>query len=315
MNRILLATDFSEPAARAAQLAEAMARRTGHHLVLLHVAAAPTDRPLELAADARAFEAALRERARDELAALASGMRARDLLVEERLEVGDPAEVIAAVAREVNAGLVVLGNHGRRALARLVLGSVARGTLSLTDRPVLVARADCTGEALVEWASGRRALRVVVGVDRSPGSAAALAWVGWLRGVGRVDVRVVHAYNTVLETLRLGLRPAAEVTGDLSSTLERELRTLVGSLPGEGLVSLVLRDDDDRRAAEVLAREASQSEADLLVVGVHARTRLQRMWLGATGELLLRAAPVPVVCVPAVSRGRLEDDPRPDEVC
>jgi nucleotide-binding universal stress UspA family protein len=55
-------------------------------------------------------------------------------------ERGDPTwERIVEVADEQNAGIVVMGSHGRTGISRLVMGSVATTAASHTDRPVLIA--------------------------------------------------------------------------------------------------------------------------------------------------------------------------------
>lgn len=51
---------------------------------------------------------------------------------------GGPAHVIASVAKEVGADLVVSGTRGHTALAGVFLGSVAQRLLSLAQCPVLV---------------------------------------------------------------------------------------------------------------------------------------------------------------------------------
>jgi nucleotide-binding universal stress UspA family protein len=56
----------------------------------------------------------------------------------QRLDV--PSEEIARLATELEADLVVVGTHGRRGLSRLLLGSVAEGTVRLAPCPVLVVR-------------------------------------------------------------------------------------------------------------------------------------------------------------------------------
>jgi nucleotide-binding universal stress UspA family protein len=48
-------------------------------------------------------------------------------------------ERIVKVADEHNAGLVVMGSHGRTGLTRALMGSVATTAASHTDRPVLIA--------------------------------------------------------------------------------------------------------------------------------------------------------------------------------
>jgi nucleotide-binding universal stress UspA family protein len=50
------------------------------------------------------------------------------------------AEQIAQLAADLEADLVIVGTHGRRGLARMLLGSTAEGVVRLTPCPVLVAR-------------------------------------------------------------------------------------------------------------------------------------------------------------------------------
>jgi nucleotide-binding universal stress UspA family protein len=53
---------------------------------------------------------------------------------------GWPAQEIAAVARQAGVDLIVMATHGRTGLARLVLGSVATGTVQRATVPVLLVR-------------------------------------------------------------------------------------------------------------------------------------------------------------------------------
>lgn len=72
---------------------------------------------------------------------------------EARLETGEPAERIAAVAAETSADLVVVGHHQQGAMARWLLGSV---TATLSDRlhcSLLVARLDIPDEVLFPGAT------------------------------------------------------------------------------------------------------------------------------------------------------------------
>ena len=55
-------------------------------------------------------------------------------------EQGDPIwERIVKTAEEHNAGIVVMGSHGRTGISRALMGSVATTAASHTDRPVLIA--------------------------------------------------------------------------------------------------------------------------------------------------------------------------------
>jgi nucleotide-binding universal stress UspA family protein len=50
------------------------------------------------------------------------------------------ADTIAEVARTWNADLLVVGTHGRRGMSRVLLGSVAEGTVRVAPCPLLLVR-------------------------------------------------------------------------------------------------------------------------------------------------------------------------------
>jgi nucleotide-binding universal stress UspA family protein len=51
---------------------------------------------------------------------------------------GRPEEVITNTAAEKNAGLIVVGSHGRSGIARILLGSVSERVIGAATCPVLV---------------------------------------------------------------------------------------------------------------------------------------------------------------------------------
>lgn len=64
----------------------------------------------------------------------------------QHVRLGDAAEALHQVAVDVDADLIVVGTHGHKGLARLVLGSVSERLVKLARVPVLVARPkDYTG--------------------------------------------------------------------------------------------------------------------------------------------------------------------------
>jgi nucleotide-binding universal stress UspA family protein len=72
-------------------------------------------------------------------AARGSG-QANTVRVVPHLRVDTPTYEIAQLAADLEADLVVVGTHGRRALSRVLLGSVAEVTVRLAPCPVLVMR-------------------------------------------------------------------------------------------------------------------------------------------------------------------------------
>ena len=71
----------------------------------------------------------------------------RDELVEKKFTdvkfsalFGDPGSQIADLARERDAGLIVISSHGRTGVSRMLMGSVAERVVRLSPCPVLVLR-------------------------------------------------------------------------------------------------------------------------------------------------------------------------------
>jgi nucleotide-binding universal stress UspA family protein len=61
---------------------------------------------------------------------------------------GLPGTVIPRIARERETDVVAMATHGRGGLARLVLGSVATGTLQRTHVPLLLTRPSALGQSM-----------------------------------------------------------------------------------------------------------------------------------------------------------------------
>lgn len=66
--------------------------------------------------------------------------RGEDMADDIVVEKGNPVEVILTVAKEKNCDLIVMGTHGRGALADVVMGSTARQVIRRSPTPVLVVR-------------------------------------------------------------------------------------------------------------------------------------------------------------------------------
>jgi nucleotide-binding universal stress UspA family protein len=82
----------------------------------------------------------LREAARKRLLPLANLAEAEGVSAAVQIRIGSPAEQILAAASELGAGLIVLGTHGRRGLAHVVLGSTAEKVVRLAECPVFVVK-------------------------------------------------------------------------------------------------------------------------------------------------------------------------------
>ena len=140
MERVLVALDLSPATETVLRVAEELASSLGAELRLVHVAA-PEPEFVGYDVDSPALRdthaAAYREEHR-RLQDLAEAARGRGGTVKALLIQGPTVEKILEEAERLDAGLVVVGSHGRGALARVLLGSVSEGVLRGSRRPVLV---------------------------------------------------------------------------------------------------------------------------------------------------------------------------------
>lgn len=141
MKRILIATDGSAAAREAVDFGIELASHEEADVSFVHVVPLaelvsangfglvgstpydPTEWDRQLLVEVRAAAAKL-------------GVHAEAVLLR-----GEPVAAIVAYADSMNADLVVVGSRGHGALASALLGSVSRGILAHSKRPILIVRA------------------------------------------------------------------------------------------------------------------------------------------------------------------------------
>lgn len=299
---IVAAVDFTDASSEVVSLAAAFARKLGSKLVLVHAVEPPfptTPGGLAIHEDI----APPLDMARGLMARLADATSQPDLELETEVRVGAPDAVVTDLARAGNARLIVVGTHGRGAIGRLFLGSVAQKIVMRAPCATLVTRPHGVA-ALARWLAGSAALRIVVGVDRTGAATdAALSGARWLQDVGPCDLTLVHEYWPPGEYARFGLRGPRdlfETDPEVVRLLERELEPKVAELgfaPGGRLLV---------RAAwgavgDALAQEAENVEAGLVVVGTRQPHGWERARTGSVAISALHAVRAALLCVPVTS--------------
>ena len=141
LKKILIATDGSPSALRAVELGLELAEEEGAEPIFVHVARTKDVLPVAgvtMVPVSVPHELADADRAQlDDAVELAEE---RGLDAATRLLSGNPAHEIVAFADVVDADLIVIGSHGYGAITGALLGSVSRGVLKGTTRPVLIVR-------------------------------------------------------------------------------------------------------------------------------------------------------------------------------
>lgn len=98
----------------------------------------------------------MRKRAMELTKAAATKLRGTGLKIESAVRVGHPRTEIVDEARKWSADLIVVGSHGRTALKRLLLGSVALSVVSHAPCSVEIVRKKKTKRSLFGSSSAKQ---------------------------------------------------------------------------------------------------------------------------------------------------------------
>lgn len=135
---ILVATDFSETSDRALDYAIDLAKLLGSSVTVLHAYELPVygfpDGALVATVE---IATRIMNAAQSALAQTCEARANKGVKLDSMLRQGVAFEEIHSVAEEINADLIVIGTHGRKGLARALLGSVAEKVIRTATRPVL----------------------------------------------------------------------------------------------------------------------------------------------------------------------------------
>jgi nucleotide-binding universal stress UspA family protein len=141
MKKILIATDGSASAREAVDVGVELAVEQGAEITFVHVL--PPDEYVVAGRMApavpKAHHVAMDE---SELALREAAYTAEQAGVAFALErvSGETVDEIVAIADSLDADLIIIGSRGRGPVTSALLGSVSRGVLGETRRPVLVVR-------------------------------------------------------------------------------------------------------------------------------------------------------------------------------
>lgn len=302
---IICATDFSEYAKHAEDAAAVLAGRLGLPLWLLHV------QEPEVEAMSPAAQAQLRAMLKDRLSGVANRLQplvgARP--IELAVELGKPPPIVRAFAKSHGATLLVVGSAGHGAQALAKLGGTSERLTNGADLPVLVVR---EGETFKEWAAGKP-FRVLLALDEGEASASALRFLTRLREAGPLDVVVGRVYYAGDAHHHYGVAGAQAAYTDpdraVESLIERDLKRMVPSLPGQG--ELFYRAKLGMgRVADHLLELAEAERCSLVVLGSHKHAGFARMWSVSSATVHLARMAVAVVPPDGLGVGNLAPQPR-----
>lgn len=274
LKTIVVATDLEGKAEAALEYAGKLASSYGARIVLAH----GLD-PMEYATVdglPGSVTSQLTEAARKVLDKLAADLLREGIHSHSEVRQGTVAEMLVDVARQYEAGLIVIGTTGMEGAGPVVVGAIAEQLVRLAPCPVLAVAADWNAGPNRPTPGGP----VLLAIERNDAAAAAAATACSLAETFQRPLLVLH------------VRSAAEVSALLNpcaSKLEDFGIRLQGGAPVHCLVK-------DGNPADAIAEAIAENHPCILVAGVKRASGTPGPH--GTAFTLLSASRVPVLCVP-----------------
>lgn len=297
---ILLPTDFSEPSARAARYAAAIAMNAGAKLHAISIVDASA-----IEGDVKNLLKQFTHYAVDEASSLIGMVERPHLQFEYNIvSHNSPSSAILKEAQRINADLIVMGTHSRKGLPAMLLGSVTEKVLRGTLIPLLgVGRGNDQLEIFK-----RLPKNLIVAVDFSEASILAIQqaiqlarlWNGVLHLVHIIEMTVSVPYTPISASPVLTSEP------EINESSKKSLYQLAQELIPSGIPYQlsVLEGDPCQR----LKNYAKENECELLVAGTQGHSKLERWLLGSTCERLLKTIEIPIWIQPHPNRVTTDSD-------
>ena len=287
---IVCATDFSQPAADAVDVAAGIAIKRGESLLLWHAVEPQAGDPVSTYADVvRADRAARLERE-------AERIRGRGVAVECSAVFGWPDHELPS-RMPGDTTLIVVGALGHRGGPHWLIGSVVERLARVITVPMLVVR---NAQPLRTWLDDNHKLDVVIASDLSAVSDFALRRANILQKLGPCDVELLYVEYPPGEYARLGVpgqicvhRPHPLIQDVLTRELAERATTI--NLGGEvsTRISRTLG-----ATGPVIALEAENANVDLVIVGSHQRKSISRAWYESVANGVLHSSETNVLLIP-----------------
>ena len=277
LKTIVVATDLDGRSEAALAYARKLASGYGARIVLAY----GLD-PLDYAAVAGVPERVLGEisrEARATLCKMTDDLSRDGIHSHSEIRQGAVAQMLVDVARQYEAGLIVIGTEGREGAGPVVVGAVAEHLVRRSPCPVLAVAAD--------WNAGpHRPIPggpVLLAMERNEATGAAVAVAGSLAETFHRTLLVIHACKSAEESAFLSPGAAALEEFGIRNN---------GAFPVWCIVK-------DGQPSDAVSSAIELYQPSILVVGVK-RTSESRGPHG-TAFSLLATSRVPVLCVPAAA--------------
>ena len=297
---ITVGFDGSDGSSTAVQWAAVEARR--RNLTLRIVTAFGPDYIFTTDEECRAYTEKVADKAEGEALDAAPGVT-----VENRGYRDLPGSALREESK--TADLLVVGSRGRGGFTGLLLGSVSRQCAHRSQCPVVVVRPSESGgtvattkapppdQARPSDPAESDVRRIVVGVDGSPSSNAALLWAADEAAPTGSRLKLFHTWEWMTSAGWSMIPTDFDPRHDAQTVLDRAIAPVLATHPDLEISAVVA----EGQAAEVLAN--ASTGAELLVVGSRGHGEVSGMLLGSVSDYCVTHAHCPVLVMRGAGAG------------
>jgi nucleotide-binding universal stress UspA family protein len=205
--------------------------------------------------------------------------------------VGESKDIILEQSANWPADLVIMGARGRRGLARILLGSVSQTVLLYGSCSTQIARRP---GGSTDW----NLERVLVAIDNSDHSRKAIEWVSKLPWPKSAEIKLIGVLNPLANGHADGFSALYK-----SNSAEKKLKAiedtkefLVHSAEklNQSITNKTTTQVLEGSPGEQILKEASEWDAQLIVMGCRGHGGLTKLWLGSVSQEVVLQAPCPV---------------------
>lgn len=293
INSILVPTDGSEGARVAARRGIDLAQTTDADL---HVLSVVDTREVEPSlsspdSDVRSEREQLREKNAEDAVDAVSRLAMPTLSgrVTTAVERGVPFRSITEYADTHGIDLIVMGTEGRTGLERVLIGSVAEKTLRTASVPVVIVPPDA---GVAEFGTDTYE-EILLPTDGSEGAEIAVEWGITLAELHDATVHTIYS----VDTSRVSVLGEVPEVHDALEEIGREALESVRERATDAGVSVVANIGSGP-AARMILTYSEEHDTDMIVIGTHGRSGVERYLLGSVTETVVRESDVPICCVP-----------------
>jgi nucleotide-binding universal stress UspA family protein len=194
---------------------------------------------------------------------------------------GSPGNVLIWKSAQEKPDLFVVGSQGRTALGRFFFGSVSQKVLHQADCSVRIARANRKDPTAP--------VRLIVGVDGSPDSDAAVRAIATRHWPTGSEVRVVCGLTVPppVASAQMVIEIEKWIAGEKTRIAEAA-EAAVSQLQEIGLAaSYIMKEEDPKR---LLCMEAESRDADCIFVGTRGTGWVERTLIGSVSSAVAARA-------------------------